>query len=88
MPAHNDVEIVFQHMLHDMYLQMLQSLKQIDSLEICDCTHQSTDFIDNTVHSETMSYYKSLIDKHQENLAHNQKLQDRFRKQKTIRDNE
>ena len=24
-----------------------------------------TDFIDNTVHSETMSYYKSLIDKHQ-----------------------
>jgi len=24
-----------------------------------------TDFIENTVHSETMSYYKSLIDKHQ-----------------------
>ena len=23
------------------------------------------DFIENTVHSETMSYYKSLIDKHQ-----------------------
>ena len=24
-----------------------------------------TDFIENTVHSETMSHYKSLIDKHQ-----------------------
>ena len=43
-----------------------------------------TDFIDNTVHSETMSHYKSLIDKHQGKSQPKtaEEVQDRFEKQR------